>query len=155
MNSKLYPAIEQLLPHSAPMVLLDRVVEHTNTSITCEVIINESSFLFDDELNGVPGQVGIEYMAQSVAALGGIEASADGEKPPIGFLLGARRYQHNSGCFTKGKRYRICATELIRDENMAVYQCVICDEAEETIASGQVNTVIASDSMLSAMNNNE
>ncbi len=153
MKQNSYPPIEHLLPHSNPMILLDRVIEHASHSIVCEVTITTQSFLYDEASQSVPAQVGIEYMAQTVAALGGIEATQAGDKPPIGFLLGARRYQHALGPFLCGQCYQVVAKELMRDDNMAVYQCQIIDDQQQLVASGQVNTVIASNEMLSAITN--
>ena len=150
MNPESYPKIEALLPHNPPLVLLDRVVEHSEKHVVCEVTISASSFLYEEEQSCVPAQVGIEYMAQTIAALGGIEASEQGDVPPIGFLLGARRYQHEGGDFMLGERYLITASELVRDDNMAVYQCVITDSKGNKISSGQINTVLANDEMLAA-----
>ncbi|MGL6314290.1 ApeP family dehydratase [Vibrio sp. WXL103] len=153
MKQNTYPSIEHLLPHNRPMILIDRVIEHASNMIVCEVAIDTDSFLFEAEINGVPAQVGIEYMAQTVAALGGIEASEAGDQPPIGFLLGARRYKHTGGGFQNGHCYQVHANELMRDDNMAVYQCQIFDEEQQLVASGQVNTVIASSDMLTAITN--
>ncbi|WP_413282793.1 3-hydroxydecanoyl-ACP dehydratase [Vibrio sp. MA40-2] len=152
---QIYPEIETLLPHRQPMILLNRVITHDASFIVCELDVTPESFLFESEINGVPAQVGLEYMAQTIATLGGLEAANVGEKPPIGFLLGTRRYQHIGGCFANGQTYQIQAKELVRDDNMAVYQCEIIGEDQSIIALGQVNTVIASDTMLKAMTNND
>ncbi|PMH44589.1 hypothetical protein BCU68_03570 [Vibrio sp. 10N.286.49.B3] len=154
MIQTIYPEIETLLPHSHPMILLDRIILQDDTLIISELKITSKSFLFDADLDGVPAQVGIEYMAQTIAALGGLEAISIGDKPPIGFLLGSRRYKHEGGCFINGHCYQVRAGELMRDDNMAVYQCQIFDENQCIIASGQVNTVVASDSMLKAITDN-
>lgn len=151
MSNKLYPDIAALLPHNAPLILLDNVVEHSAKHICCEVTITPDSFLYEPQHSSVPAQVGIEYMAQTIAALGGIEASDEGQKPPIGFLLGARRYQHQGGPFAEGMTYLITANELVRDDNMAVYQCDIVDVNGNVMSTGQVNTVVASDEMLAEL----
>ncbi len=148
MNTDSFPPIETLLPHSAPMILLSRVIEYQGTSITCEVSVTKESFLYNETLAGVPPQVGIEYMAQTIAALAGIEAVNDGGKPPIGFLLGARRYSHQGECFKENCQYQVLAEELMRDSNMAVYQCTIEDNQHNVVASGQVNTVVAEQDIL-------
>ena len=58
--------VKELLPHDPPMVLLDRVTSYDESTLTAEVDIStESMFCGDD---GVPGWVGVEYMAQAVAA---------------------------------------------------------------------------------------
>ncbi|MGR5266359.1 hotdog family protein [Vibrio astriarenae] len=155
MSQKVYPSIEALLPHSHPMILIDGVVRHTNNMIECEFTISPESFLFDNPMNGVPAQAGVEYMAQTIAALGGLASYERGEAPSIGFLLGARRYQHCGTCFLNGHRYLVHAQELMSDNSVAVYQCQILDANNQQVASGQVNTVVASSSMLNALINNK
>jgi predicted hotdog family 3-hydroxylacyl-ACP dehydratase len=58
-----------------------------------ETHIRPDSAYFDRQLNGVPNYVGIEYMAQSIAALAGVEARLDHEGIRVGFLLGTRKLQ--------------------------------------------------------------
>lgn len=60
-------AIARLIPHAGAMCLLDRVVKHDATSITCEA---ESHRLGDNPLRneaGLPASAGIEYAAQAIA----------------------------------------------------------------------------------------
>ncbi|WP_264874407.1 ApeP family dehydratase [Vibrio agarivorans] len=154
MKQKVYPPIEALLPHSHPMILIDSVVQHTNNMVECEFTISPKSFLFDSLINGVPAQAGVEYMAQTIAALGGLASYERGEAPSIGFLLGARRYHHRESCFLNGHRYLVHAQELMSDSSVAVYQCKILNDKNQEVASGQVNTVVASSSMLNALINN-
>ena len=41
-----YPAIASLVPHAAPMLLLDRLCEATATTARCEVRVGETLALF-------------------------------------------------------------------------------------------------------------
>ena len=63
-----YPPIEQLLPHRPPMILIDRLVWTNGVATVCEVTIGPHSMFI--QAVGVPAFVGIEYMAQTVAAHG-------------------------------------------------------------------------------------
>ena len=67
-----YPPIEQLVPHKPPMILIDRMIETTDTACTCEVTITPQTLFIESA--GVPAFVGLEYMAQAVAAYGGYKA---------------------------------------------------------------------------------
>ena len=60
------------------------------------VCIGEDSMFFEPP-HGVPGYVGLEYIAQTIAAHGGLRARAVGEPVRIGFLLGTRRYDCGNG----------------------------------------------------------
>lgn len=92
--------IEQLLPHAPPMVLLDRVIDAADEHLTAAVTIRtDSEFCRDGQ---VGAWVGIEYMAQAVAAWSGWRARERGESVRIGFLLGTRRYEAHVGQFRVG-----------------------------------------------------
>ena len=92
--------IEQLLPHAPPMVLLDRVIEAAEEHLTATVAIRvDSEFCREGH---VGAWVGIEYMAQAVAAWSGWRARERGDAVKIGFLLGTRRYEAHVGHFSIG-----------------------------------------------------
>ena len=60
------PDIRSLLPHSGPMVLLDRVIAADEESLCAEVRIRENSLFCNAD--GVGAWVGLEYMAQAIGA---------------------------------------------------------------------------------------
>ncbi|MEK7499329.1 MAG: hypothetical protein AAB649_01850, partial [Patescibacteria group bacterium] len=95
MNT-LFNDVEKLLPQKNKMVLLSRILAcHKNEKeLISEVLISRDSMFFDEKKQYVPVWVGIEYMAQSIAAFSylvncGTEAETE---PKIGFLLGTRKY---------------------------------------------------------------
>ncbi|WP_307732400.1 hypothetical protein [Massilia sp. MB5] len=88
------PAFRSLVPHAGPMALLDRVLEADEESLCAEVAIRADSLFYAE--GGVGSWVGIEYMAQAVAAHAGYLARQRGEAVKPGFLLGSRRYHHQS-----------------------------------------------------------
>jgi predicted hotdog family 3-hydroxylacyl-ACP dehydratase len=85
-----WPDIRQLVPHTGPMCLLDRVVAHDKKATTCSVRVEDST-LFLGEAESVPAWLGIEYLAQCIAVHGGLEAAALGQAPRPGLFLGSRR----------------------------------------------------------------
>src|SRR2546426_3960121 len=85
------PEIRSLVPHSGPMVLLDRVVSVDEESLCAEVLIRADSMFC--AAGGVGAWVGLEYMAQAIAAYAGYGARLRGAPVKIGFLLGSRRYE--------------------------------------------------------------
>ena len=100
------PDIRQLLPHSGPMVLLDRVVVADDESMCAEVRIRSDSFFCAD--GGVGAWVGLEYMAQTIGAYAGYTAWLRGEPIKIGYLLGTRCYECRRPLFAGSacRRYR-------------------------------------------------
>lgn len=97
--------ISELVPHDHPMCLLDRAVEADNNSLVAEVIISADSRFI--QADGMPAWVGIEYMAQAIAAWAGWQARQQGLPPKIGFLLGSRRYDSRQPWFRIGDLLRI------------------------------------------------
>ena len=72
-----FPDIRSLLPHSGTMVLLDRVVAADADSLCAEVAIRPDSLFCNAD--GVGAWVGIEYMAQAIAAHAGYLARLRGD----------------------------------------------------------------------------
>ncbi|MEN3297402.1 MAG: 3-oxoacyl-[acyl-carrier-protein] synthase [Burkholderiales bacterium] len=130
------PDIRTLLPHSGAMVLLDRVVSADEESLCAEVRIRPDSMFCGTD--GVGAWVGIEYMAQTVAAHAGHLARLRGEPVKIGFLLGSRRYQCTRSMFTIGGILRVHVRRELQAENgLASFECWI-DAQEERIATATV-----------------
>ena len=124
------PPIEQLLPHAAPMILIDRVVAVNEEQLQAELEIRPDS-LFNTG-SGVGAWVGIEYMAQSIAAWAGYQELRQGGRAKIGFLLGARRYSCSVPEFVTGLRLGVSVQLLLQAENgLGSFDCRITDLATQ------------------------
>ncbi|MGI2178111.1 thioester dehydrase [Shewanella frigidimarina] len=131
--------ISTFIPHRAPMILIDNVLEHRPDCLITATHISPNSAYFDAQLNGVPNYVGIEYMAQSIAALAGVEALLRNEGIRVGFLLGTRKLQMHIDTFTLGESYRTQVTRLYQEESgLAVFDCQIYHH-EILVAAANVN----------------
>lgn len=71
-----YP-IAALLPHAAPMVLLDRVTAWDDDGLTASVTITPAT-QFATPDRGVAAHIGVEWMAQACGAFAGLQAKATG-----------------------------------------------------------------------------
>lgn len=102
--------LDKILPHRAPMVLLDEVLFSSPEKLVAKVNISEKSFGF--EKDNVPGWFGVEYMAQAIAAYNGILAMTAnaGGKPEIGFLVGVRTYKAHISSFDLGSELEVTVT---------------------------------------------
>ncbi|MCB1691033.1 MAG: hypothetical protein KDI33_21230 [Halioglobus sp.] len=119
-----FPPIEELVPHAAPMLLLDRVIESGEDYLVAELTVRLDG-MFDDE-GFVPALVGIEYMAQSIAAFSGLRSRVAGEPAKLGFLLGTRRFESNVHIYTAGDILRVCVTQIVYgDSGMAAFECKV------------------------------
>ena len=135
-----YPAIASLVPHAAPMLLLDRLCEATATTARCEVRVGETLALFLRDDGALPGWVGIELMAQMVAAWSGYQGHQRQEEPQIGLLLGARKYQCHLARLPAGSLLTIDCEQLLQDGALASFQCYLrCDG--ELVAEARLSTI--------------
>ncbi|GHB16157.1 ApeP family dehydratase [Salinicola rhizosphaerae] len=98
-------AIEPLIPHARGMCLLTRLLAATDDTATTEALTRRDDLFAT--VDGIPAWVGIEWLAQSVAAWSGYRAEAQGESPATGLLLGSRRYRSRLPTFPFDRRVRV------------------------------------------------
>ncbi len=115
--------IAELIPHSGRMILLDRILDYDEQSLSAELIVRDAGLPGNDKT--VPAWAGIEYMAQAVAAYAGIKSKQSGEPIKLGFLLGTRRYTSNVDSFNVGSVLIIQVRNIIQDEKLGVFDCKI------------------------------
>lgn len=130
--------IEHFVPHRGAMSLLSRLFAVDAEQALAEVDITPGSQFAQDQ--GVPAWVGIEYMAQTIAAWAGARARRAGGEPAIGFLLGSRRYQAEVPVFAVGQTLRIHARcELIGESGLGQFACHIRGAADQLLAEAMVS----------------
>jgi len=134
--------ISELVPHAGAMSLLDRVLRVDDHSLEAEVTIRPGG-LFGDECGGSAGVgawVGVEYMAQAIAAWAGWHSRQRGEKPRIGFLLGTRRYDCERSVFLFGESLHIrVQSQFQADNGLGQFACQIM--IDEIIVASAALTV--------------
>lgn len=115
--------VAELLPHAGDMVLLDAVEVFDAESIETRLEVKPSGLLNLPD-GSLPAWVGIEIMAQTVAAFAGCHARQAGLPVELGFLLGTRSFQCNVEHFPAGSLLRIRAIRSLQDDNgMGVFEC--------------------------------
>ena len=121
--SELDTGLSTLIWHRGRMQLMDRVVFADQDSVRCEVTIkHDSTFLQSPK--GVPAWVGIEYMAQTAAALAGVQAQLSDGNAPLGYLLGTRKLECDKAWFELGDHLIASAREEFVDDNgLGAYAC--------------------------------
>jgi predicted hotdog family 3-hydroxylacyl-ACP dehydratase len=129
-------SIDELLPQSGTMILIDDVVDWGEGWARSSVRIAEDSAFYEPG-HGVPSWVGIEFMAQTVAMYIGICARQAGEPIRIGLLLGTRRFETACSFYRLGSRPTVHVQEVWRDEQMAAFECRV--EDRQTLASATLN----------------
>lgn len=124
------PPIAELVPHQGSMCLLDRMLAVDDERLSAEIVVPAQG-LFNHE-EGVGAWVGIEYMAQAVAAWAGWQARLRGEAPRIGLLLGTRRYRSSVPRFTVGQILRIDIERGYQADNgLGQFECRITSDGQE------------------------
>ena len=115
--------LAELLPHAGDMILIDQVLEFDQEQIHTRLTVRAGG-LFNREDGSLPAWVGIELMAQSVAAYAGCRARSEGNPVELGFLLGTRKFECNVEHFPAGAELQIHALRSLEDDNgMGVFEC--------------------------------
>jgi predicted hotdog family 3-hydroxylacyl-ACP dehydratase len=112
------------------MRLIDRVLLVDADQAVAEVEVPfDGLFVRDGQ---VPAWIGIEYMAQTVAAWAGGRAQLRGGQPRPGLLLGSRRYEAHCEGFPSGASLRVEARcELIGSNGLGQFDCRITQDGRE------------------------
>lgn len=128
--------VDQLVPHSGKMSLLSSIVDYGDDWLRAEVEITPDSMFAD--ARGVPAWIGLEYMAQTIAAYSGLLERRHGGEPKVGFLLGSRKYACNVEHFEFGQKLRTrVSPEVMGANGLNVFNCRL--EGDEVRASALVN----------------
>lgn len=126
--------IAELIPHAGNMILIDEVLRFGDDDVETRLSVRPGG-LFNQADGSLPAWVGIELMAQSVAAYAGCQARQAGLPVELGFLLGTRKYECNVECFPLGAELHIQATRTLQDDNgMGVFECRLSGPGIEVFA---------------------
>ena len=142
--------IAELLPHQAPMLLLDRLLDYQGMRVRCETRVGARHSLLLDEQGNLPAWVGLELMAQTIAAWAGMRGRERGEPVRIGMLLGSRQYQSQLASFAAGDLLVIEAHCLLEDGGMASFECRIL-RGDEPCAEARLSTYLPGDTELAEL----
>ena len=101
------------IPHKGPMILISEIIDPSKDSFTVRVDPKQSSLFIEPE--GVPACVGIEYMAQSIAAFGNYFNQAPGLKPFLGFMANTAPVSRPIliACYNLRHHYSLCGSNSI------------------------------------------
>jgi len=130
-------AMDAWVPHRGAMSLLDSIAHVDDLAVEARVRVPAQGPFNTDA--GVPAWVGIEYMAQAVAAWSGARARGGGGGPKIGYLLGSRRYEAAVPVFEVGAELRVLAQcELTAENGLGMFDCRI-EHAGRVVANGRLS----------------
>lgn len=116
-------SMAELVPHSGDMILLDKVASYGEDEVETRVQVKAGG-LFNQADGSYPAWLGVELMAQSIAAFAGSHARAANKPVALGFLLGTRKFECDVESFPLGAVLQIKALRTLQDDNgMAVFEC--------------------------------
>jgi predicted hotdog family 3-hydroxylacyl-ACP dehydratase len=135
-----FPPVAEILPHRGRMVLLGRVLEHAPNATACAVSVDAQK-LFVQPDGTIGSWVGVEYMAQCVAAHAGMLGRAVGAEPRVGYLVSSRRLRFHAPRFVPGQQLRVSAAQLWGgQQGMVSFQCKVEDASSGALlVEGRLN----------------
>ncbi len=127
--------LHALLPHRAPMLLLNKFLAVDAKSSAALALVDEQSLFYIPE-QGIPAWTGIEFMGQTAALIAGYQQQQGSLPSHTGFLVGSRRYASSIGWFTPGSVLLLQCTELaVVGEGLANFECTLSAFENETLDS--------------------
>ena len=131
--------LNELIKHQPPMQLINELLAVADTKGRCRLTVTEDNLFYNDRLKGLPAHVGIELMAQSIAAVAGNRHKSQGDDIKLGFLLGTRKYSCDIACFGVGQSYDVEVEEIHAEESgLSVFECSISQQ-DTVVAKARLN----------------
>ena len=120
------------------MLLLDSLLHVDAETAIAQLTVSRDALFMQDE--GMPSWIGLEYMAQAVAAWVGWQSLQENRPVDIGFLLGTRRFEAKCAFFRPGAvlRAHVCK-ELLGDNGLGAFDCRLHDETGEEVARARIS----------------
>jgi predicted hotdog family 3-hydroxylacyl-ACP dehydratase len=118
-----YPPIEELLPHSGPMVLLDAMTHWAKGSAECRLRVRDCApFVVEGR---VESAVTLEYMAQAVAVCLGYEALLGGGAVRVGMVVGCKRFEAFAPTLQIGDELTIQVQCIQGNDALSQFDCKV------------------------------
>jgi hypothetical protein len=119
------------------MLLIDELLHDDLDQVRACVTVRRDQLFVTDE--GMPAWVGVELMAQTVAAWGGMRRRDAGQQVQLGFLLGTRKYETRVPFFPIGQRVEISARlEMVSEAGLGVFISTI-EVGGKAVATASLN----------------
>jgi predicted hotdog family 3-hydroxylacyl-ACP dehydratase len=129
-----FPPIDALLPHRGTMQLLTQVLAYGDETLSAAARVDGTAW-YADAAGAMPVWIGIELMAQAIAAHVALRARLEGKPMQPGVLLGARRFDVAVPAFARDSVLRIDVRETIKvDGGHGAYDCTIRTEGSDSPA---------------------
>ena len=131
------------------MVFLSEVLVHTTEFTHCSAQL-KGDLIHWSTGESIPSWIGVELMAQCVAAHGGLISRSSGTPPRIGLFLGSRRIEFTETELRVGQTLTVKAHRVWgKTVGMVSFDCGIEDaESGAPIAEARLNCFVPEDGTL-------
>jgi predicted hotdog family 3-hydroxylacyl-ACP dehydratase len=117
--------IQDLLPHRAPMLLIDAVTAVDAQGGLGRVRLDPAAWYADGD-GATPAWIGVEFMAQTIAACRGQWQRAAGGPARGGYLVAIRNFRSTVAAFPAGAELEIRVRLLDADPSgLCAFECAI------------------------------
>jgi predicted hotdog family 3-hydroxylacyl-ACP dehydratase len=137
-----YPAIAALLPHRAPMLLLDAIASADADGITCRARVADDAGATTPVAGTIPPRPiwTVELMAQACAAWLGLGAYRRGEPIAGGWLVGVRDMVVHVDALARATGLTISARHGFGGERLASFDCEV-SQGEVALCRATLNVL--------------
>ena len=111
-----FPPIGQLLPHRAPAIVVDRVLQLEEEGCRVAAVVEAGAWYLDAK-EEMPAWVGLELMAQAASAFSGWRNTLSGRPIRVGYLLGTRSFDATEPAFPVGTELEVEVKVIFLDES--------------------------------------
>ena len=132
-----YPAPRELAPHNPPMLIVDELADWAEDRLETHYRVRADNLFFMAG-RGLPSYVAFEIMAQSISVHDGMERRHLGERPQIGFLLGARQFKSHRDWLQAGEQLVTTVEAVLNEGELRAFGCVVKTETGELIAEAEI-----------------
>lgn len=124
-------SVADYVPHRPPMRLVERILEVGPERAVTEARIEATNPFYRPGQAGVPGWVGLEYLAQTAAVWLGAECERAGRPIEPAFLLSSREFTAHRSLFAEGETLHIEVKPDWMDRPLVAFTGRIVTEAGE------------------------
>jgi predicted hotdog family 3-hydroxylacyl-ACP dehydratase len=136
-----FAPIEEFIPHRGAMLLVQEVVACDADSIVVRAGVPRAAWYVDEE-GLMPAWIGLELMAQAIAAHAGVQGRLRGSPPRRGMLVGCRAYRAAVPSFGAGMVLEVGARASSTDESgLSAFDCTMSSGGRE-LASATVKVFV-------------
>ena len=128
MTQRFDPQLFELIPHREPMLLINQVLQVSDSSSEAIVFIDQQTPFFEQG-QGVPAWIGLEYMGQTSALIAGHQLQQGTVEPHLGFLMGSRKYLTEVAYFKPEQTLVVrCDEAALVGDSLATFNCSISEQ---------------------------